>query len=68
MLTILSQNYGLYAHRNSDTGPEIFKDAPVCLQVISGRLQEERCVAAMKIIDDLVGAREHAQYKFTTRL
>lgn len=36
--------------------PNAWKDAPVCVQVVTGRLQEEKCLAAMRIVKEAIDA------------
>ena len=34
--------------------PEVFKDAPVCVQVVTRRLEEEKCLAAMRVVKEAI--------------
>ncbi|KAF4459919.1 amidase signature enzyme [Fusarium albosuccineum] len=41
-------NHGLY------TGPERYKDAPVSLQFVTGRYEDEKCIAILKRIEEVL--------------
>lgn len=45
----------------TDTGPEVFENAPLGLQIATLPYQEEFCLAVSKVIDQAINNEAHSE-------